>query len=492
MLIAIVTIKASKATPQKALSYITNPLKAEKIKSINLDPNRDFNEQMQETAKLWNKAQTHDSRKYAHLKLSFHPEDSRLNKLTEEDAMDIATTIVKEFFPSFESVLSVHVDKDHLHVHAIINAVDPLTGKMLNMRSAQYRALKDRVQVICAERGLSSLDWREATQAKRKKERTDGPVVRETFAEQRMRQEGKTSIKTKLRAIINESIMTAKSFDEFQENLKQKNVILTRATSNTISYKLSEFRPYRGDTLGQDFTMQVIQKRIAYNTQNRGIDKQIKEAEMKSLKRRNLTENEKQAIHNFGQLLGMRREEVEQLIDTATSTNSRVISQAWTHWRNEKERFYAEHQERIKEINAYIDRLFYLRQKLKHAEWLLHPCNVNATSWGVLFAMVFRLSMHTSLAEIEKEITRYKAIRDRLYQNIDRFKKASEKGIQSLKSCEFSVDEYLLAISQMHTSADDVMFAALDIPPERRWILNDCYEMVRVSDLLEQQRLEER
>lgn len=447
---------------------------------------------MRETAKLWNKAQTHDSRKYIHLKLSFHPDDSKLNKLTEDGAMDIGTTIVKEFFPSFESVLSVHVDKEHLHVHAIINAVDPLTGKMLNMRSAQYRALKDRVQEICSERGLSDLDWRAATKAKREKERIDGPVVRETFAEQRIHQEGKISIKSKLRSIINEAIMSTTSFEEFQENLKQKDVILTRATSNTISYKLSGFRPYRGDTLGQQFTMQAIQQRLSYNGLNGGINQKIKEAELKSQQRHILTENEKLSIHSFGQLLGMTREEVEQLIDTATSSNIRVISQAWTHWRNEKERFYAEHQERIKEINAHIDRLFYLRHKLKHAEWLLHPCNTKATLGGVLLGMIIRLSTHTSLLEIEKEIANYKATRDRLYQSIDRFKKASEKGIQSLKSYDFSLDDYLSSVIEMHESADDAFYAILDIPPERRWILNDRYEMVRVSDLDENHNEKER
>ena len=117
---AIVTIKASKATPGKALEYITDKGKAAMIGAHQLDPNQDLAKQMMMTAKLWGKA----------------------------EAMEIGTRIMLEFFPGSESVGSVHTDKDHLHFHGVINAVDMQSGKMVDMRDADYRRLKDRVQEI--------------------------------------------------------------------------------------------------------------------------------------------------------------------------------------------------------------------------------------------------------------------------------------------------------------------------------------------------------
>ena len=451
-----------------------------------LDPNRDFNEQMRETAILWNKCQDSNSRKQYHLKLSFHPQDAQSGKLTEDDAMDIGTAIVKEFFPTAESVLSVHVDKEHLHVHAVINAVD-LTGKMINMRSAQYRALKDRVQQVCSERGLSAIDWRAATKSKREKERIDGPAVRESFAEQRMHQEGKIPIKTRLRSIINQAIMSASSFEEFQENLKQQDVILTRATSNTISYKLSNFRPYRGDTLGSDFTMLAIHNRLAYNQKNGGINKRIKEAEAKAAHRHLLTEEEKLTIHNYGQYLGLQREEVEQLFEAATSLNRKVVSKAWDYWKITKAQFWESYRTSQQEISSHLDDLYHARRILQQAEWLLHPSNTRKSLWGVLFAMILRLSTHTSLTEIEAEIAYYKAARVRLQHDVLTFKAASEKGIQNLKSSDFQLNEFLNAISRMHASADLAFCAVLDIPLERQYVITEDYRIISKADLLKQQ-----
>lgn len=474
------------ATPKKALAYVTNILKASKTKSLNLDPNRDFNEQMRETAKLWNKAQTHDSRKYIHLKLSFHPDDSKLNKLTEDGAMDIGTTIVKEFFPSFESVLSVHVDKEHLHVHAIINAVDPLTGKMLNMRSAQYRALKDRVQEICSQKGLSSLDWRAATKAKREKECTDGSVVRETFTEQRMRQEGKTSIKSKLRSIINEAIMTATSFDEFQENLKQKDVILTRATSNTISYKLSEFRPYRGDTLGQDFTMYAIRTRISYNERKTGFDAKIKSAELRANGKRMLSAEESDAMYAFGRTIGLGREEIGQFMDHALYASKKQKQTAWYVYKNATTLFWDNYRASQQEISNRLDELYRIRRRLKEAEYILN--NSKTSMWGILYAFTLRLSSGSGLAQIEEEIRRYHDIRKKLHQDIAYFKTVSAKGIDAIKGSSFSTAEYMKVLAEMHDQADQALFDLLDIPPQHQYVLTSDYRMITKREYLQEKQ----
>jgi len=191
-------------------------------------------------------------------------------------------------------------------------------------------------------------------------------------------------------------------------------------------------------------------------------------------------------------MIGLSREEIGRLVDYALYASKKGKQQAWEVWKDNKNHFWEYYRDSQQEIANQLNDLYRKRRLMKQSEWMLNPYNSKMSLWGILFAFVLRLSTHTSLEEIEKEIAYYKAARERLYQNITQFKRASEKGIQSLKEYDFSLDGYWGAISQMHLSADNAFFAALDITPERRWLLTSDYRMVRVSDLLEQQRSEER
>ena len=61
---AIVKIKASKATPEKAIAYVTDENKAGAVRTRWLDPSRDFAEQFREEAIMWGKPWRPDERKY--------------------------------------------------------------------------------------------------------------------------------------------------------------------------------------------------------------------------------------------------------------------------------------------------------------------------------------------------------------------------------------------------------------------------------------------
>ena len=231
---------------------------------------------------------------------------------------------------------------------------------------------------------------------------------------------------------------------------------------------------------------------LLYNQRQTGIERKIKTAELRAGGKRTLSPEETASIYDFGRMIGLSREEIDRLVDYALYASKKGKQQAWEVWKDNKNQFWEYYRESQQEIAHQLNDLYRKRRLMKQGEWMLNPYNSKMSLWGVLFAFVLRLSTHTSLEEIEKEIAYYKTARERLYQNISQFKRTSEKGIQSLKEYDFSLDGYLSAISQMYLSVDDAFFAVLDIPPERRWILTSDYRMVRVSDLLEQQRLEER
>lgn len=487
-LIAIVKIKSSKSTRKRDLAYVLNPLKVSLIKLIHLDPNRDINVQMEETARLWQKCQNKDSRKYYYFVISFDPNDVFDGRLTDNDVMDIALLSIEEYCANHETVLAVHVDKDHLHVHIIINAVD-LTGKMLSLWFTQYDAFKDRVQDLCAQRGLTAIDWRTVTQNRRNHEKINGPPIRLSLAEQRMELDGKPTIKGTLRSVINHVLITSKDFYDYQVRLSQYGVNVARATEDDICYEFfydeNDSRKYRGHTLGSDYTMFAIKKQLTHNIENGGVDKMIRDAQLRAAHRHPLTDDEILMMHEIGQLVGLSRDSVNKLIDAATSPNVIDITKAYDWWQSEQDRFWKTFHAKRNEIDSHLDSLYQMRHRLQQVDWLLRPDNTALSLFGVILAWILRLTYHTPLSDIDAEIEYYKQARVRLQRCVNTFKSAAEKGLQGLKASDIHLDDYIDTIAQMHAAADLAFGAILDVPLERQYVLTER-GMVSKAELLSQ------
>lgn len=285
---AILEIKASKATPQKVIEYITNPEKAALTFVGHMDRGEDLAKQMLETADMWGKNQNEDDRKYYHNKISFAVEDWNRNggPLSEEEAAEFGKEFVREFFAEYETVGAVHVDREHLHLHIICNSVNFKTGEKIHMSDAEIRRLKDRVQEMSREKGLYELDWRQATADKREKQKNGELQPEEfevlTFAEKGIRErEGmpvairelsaqekpsKVSWKDELRIIIDYAADNCTTLKEFNETLNHYGVTTPRNTATTISYlHPGRDKAVRGDTLGGGYTKAAIMEAIEYN-----------------------------------------------------------------------------------------------------------------------------------------------------------------------------------------------------------------------------------
>ncbi|UQT50522.1 relaxase/mobilization nuclease domain-containing protein [Flavonifractor plautii] len=90
---------------------------------------------------------------YYHLIQSFQP-----GEVTPELALEIAREFAEEHLPGYQTVIGVHVDKEHIHAHILFNSVNADTGEKYHSNAQSYyrqiRAISDR---LCRERGLSVL-----------------------------------------------------------------------------------------------------------------------------------------------------------------------------------------------------------------------------------------------------------------------------------------------------------------------------------------------
>ena len=91
---------------------------------------------------LWGKD---SGRMYAHNVISFHKDE----EVTPQEVLDISKEFAERFFSGYQSLISVHQDRDHLHCHIVTNSVSYIDGKKLHQTKRDLQAQKDFTNSLC-------------------------------------------------------------------------------------------------------------------------------------------------------------------------------------------------------------------------------------------------------------------------------------------------------------------------------------------------------
>ncbi len=148
--------------------------------------------------------------------LAFHCIQSfKKGEVTAEQAHEIGMETMKRMLgDQYEFVLSTHVDKACIHNHIIINSVNYHNGKAFSTEhdrkfTPAWQKIRKISDEITSERGLSVI------------ENSKGKGM--SHYEWELNQEGQ-SWKQKLKIIIDETIKTSKSFDDFLGKMKAEGI----------------------------------------------------------------------------------------------------------------------------------------------------------------------------------------------------------------------------------------------------------------------------
>lgn len=157
---AITKILARKGRLDIGINYALNGDKTEErvlTAHLNCDPGRECR-QMLDTKRAVGKE---DGVQYYHIIQSFKP-----GEITPELALEVAKEFAQEHLAGYETVIGVHVDKEHIHAHLVFNSVNADTGEKYHSNAQSYyqqiRAISDR---LCREHGLSVIMEGESAQA---------------------------------------------------------------------------------------------------------------------------------------------------------------------------------------------------------------------------------------------------------------------------------------------------------------------------------------
>lgn len=147
---AITKILARKGRLDVGIRYVLNGDKTQEqvlTAYLNCDPGHECR-QMLETKRAVGKE---DGVQYYHRIQSFRP-----GEVSPELALEIAREFAEEHLAGYQTVIGVHVDKEHIHAHILFNSVNADTGEKYHSNARSYyrkiRATSDR---LCREHGLS-------------------------------------------------------------------------------------------------------------------------------------------------------------------------------------------------------------------------------------------------------------------------------------------------------------------------------------------------
>lgn len=124
------------------LVFITGPYEYDAI-----DYDRVYQSFMREK-ELWKKD---GGRMYAHHVISFHKDE----EITPEQALEFGKEFADRWFESFGCLVSVHQDKNHIHIHFVTNSVSYIDGYKLHATKKDLEKMKQLTNDMCRERNLS-------------------------------------------------------------------------------------------------------------------------------------------------------------------------------------------------------------------------------------------------------------------------------------------------------------------------------------------------
>ena len=101
-----------------------------------------------EEKKIWDKD---SGRMYAHNVISFHKDED----ITDEQAFEFGKEFAQGWFDGFQTLVAVHQDKDHVHIHLVTNSVSYEDGRKLHQTKKDLQKAKDYVNDMCRQRGLT-------------------------------------------------------------------------------------------------------------------------------------------------------------------------------------------------------------------------------------------------------------------------------------------------------------------------------------------------
>ena len=145
----------SRSSLKKILDYVLKPEKTDEAISYvygdysadEITPKSVFDEFMR-IKQMFGKEH---GRMYQHGVISWHRDEA----VKPEIALEFGKDFVSKQYPNNQTLVSVHTDREHVHLHFIVNTVSFMDGKMLHWKRSDLKAAKNLSDQLCIKYGFT-------------------------------------------------------------------------------------------------------------------------------------------------------------------------------------------------------------------------------------------------------------------------------------------------------------------------------------------------
>lgn len=237
---------------QNAVQYSADQLKTEEltyVSYINCTPNHAV-EQFMSTKRNWGKL---GGRACYHGIQSFKPRET-----TADEAHAIGVALAQELWGDrFEVVVATHCNTDCYHNHFVFNSVSFVDGYKFYCMLEDEQRMRDVSDQLCREAQLSVI--------------THPKGQKIHYAEYMARKDGKYVIRDGVRDDIDRAIRSSATRQDFMNILRSMGYTMNIYKKNGQLRERPSLRPpdaerpVRFDGLGQEYTLEAIERRIRSN-----------------------------------------------------------------------------------------------------------------------------------------------------------------------------------------------------------------------------------
>lgn len=209
--------------------------------------------------KLWGKD---NGRMYLHSTVSFHKDE----EITPEKALEVGRKLAEEdpFYRKYQTLIAVHQDKGHLHIHIVSNTVSFLDGYKEQHNKDDIEALMQRTSALCSSMGLSVTEKGKHFDGS---QIDSGEIISNRTKDYRLlTNDDKQSWKAQMMVAIMDVAQSSKSQAQFIALLKQRGIETTWTDARKfITFEDTEGHKCRNSTLAKSFSCPWLTSKEALN-----------------------------------------------------------------------------------------------------------------------------------------------------------------------------------------------------------------------------------
>ena len=208
-----------------------------------------------EEKRIWGKD---SGRMYAHNIISWHEDEP----ITPEQALEFGKEFAEQWFAGFQSLVGVHIDRNHVHCHIVTNSVSFMDGHKLHNTKKDLQRMKDFTNRMCLERGLSVAQKGRDFHGNELEQGTVRAWSKDKY--HLMQNESKNSFVADCGIACLDSLEISCSREEFTQHMAERGWnVIWKDSRKHITFQNAEGKKVRDSNLSKTFHLDISKEALA-------------------------------------------------------------------------------------------------------------------------------------------------------------------------------------------------------------------------------------